>query len=112
MQIPYIPDTAPFTPEQRAWLNGFLAGLLAGQTEAQMPAPPANGAAHGPVEPLAVLYGSQTGSAEALARAAAKESEKRGFSPRVMELNQYEKADLARCGKAIIISSTWGDGDP
>jgi sulfite reductase (NADPH) flavoprotein alpha-component len=23
-----IPDTAPFTPEQRTWLNGFFAGLL------------------------------------------------------------------------------------
>src|SRR5215211_5473575 len=23
-----IPDTAPFSPEQRAWLNGFFAGLV------------------------------------------------------------------------------------
>ena len=23
-----MPETAPFTPEQRAWLNGFFAGLL------------------------------------------------------------------------------------
>ena len=22
-----LPETAPFTPEQRAWLNGFFAGL-------------------------------------------------------------------------------------
>ena len=27
--IPLIPDNAPFTPEQRAWLSGFLAGALA-----------------------------------------------------------------------------------
>ncbi len=26
--IPLIPETAPFSPEQRAWLNGFFAGLL------------------------------------------------------------------------------------
>lgn len=26
--VPLIPDNAPFTPVQRAWLNGFLAGLL------------------------------------------------------------------------------------
>src|SRR5690606_33373382 len=25
--VPYLPDTAPFTPEQRAWLNGFFAAL-------------------------------------------------------------------------------------
>ena len=23
-----IPETAPFSPEQRAWLNGFFAGLV------------------------------------------------------------------------------------
>ena len=28
--VPLIPDSAPFTPAQRAWLNGFLAGLYGG----------------------------------------------------------------------------------
>ncbi len=28
--IPLIPDNAPFSPAQRAWLNGFLAGLYGG----------------------------------------------------------------------------------
>src|SRR5687767_3931204 len=28
LPLPVLPDTAPFTPAQRAWLNGFLAGLL------------------------------------------------------------------------------------
>ena len=28
--VPLIPDSAPFSPEQRAWLNGFLAGLYGG----------------------------------------------------------------------------------
>jgi sulfite reductase (NADPH) flavoprotein alpha-component len=31
----FLPDNAPFTPEQRAWLNGFIAGLL-GYGEAAM----------------------------------------------------------------------------
>ena len=26
--VPILPETAPFAPEQRAWLNGFFAGLL------------------------------------------------------------------------------------
>lgn len=30
MTIPLIPETAPFTPQQRAWLNGFLAAALSG----------------------------------------------------------------------------------
>ena len=28
--IPLIPDNAPFNAAQRAWLNGFLAGLYGG----------------------------------------------------------------------------------
>jgi sulfite reductase (NADPH) flavoprotein alpha-component len=28
--VPLIPDSAPFSPAQRAWLNGFLAGLYGG----------------------------------------------------------------------------------
>ena len=28
VDIPFIPDNAPFTPEQRAWLNGMLAGIF------------------------------------------------------------------------------------
>ncbi len=32
--VPLIPDNAPFTAEQRAWLNGFLAGVYGGAREA------------------------------------------------------------------------------
>ena len=28
MPVPLLPETAPFSPAQRAWLNGFFAGLL------------------------------------------------------------------------------------
>ena len=28
MPFDIVPDSAPFSPEQRAWLNGFLAGML------------------------------------------------------------------------------------
>jgi sulfite reductase (NADPH) flavoprotein alpha-component len=28
LALPVLPETAPFTPAQRAWLNGFLAGML------------------------------------------------------------------------------------
>jgi sulfite reductase (NADPH) flavoprotein alpha-component len=41
--VPVIPESAPFTPAQRAWLNGFLAGLYGGAAAAPAqvsPAPP------------------------------------------------------------------------
>ena len=28
MSLPLLPESAPFSPSQRAWLNGFFAGLL------------------------------------------------------------------------------------
>jgi sulfite reductase (NADPH) flavoprotein alpha-component len=110
-QIPYIPETAPFTAEQRAWLNGFLAGLYAHGAPVAAPAS-LNGTAPKTGEPLLILFGSQTGSAEALAKRIAKDSEKHGFAPRVLALNDYEQANLTQGGKALVVSSTWGDGDP
>jgi len=35
--VPLIPDSAPFTTEQRAWLNGFLAGLYGGAASGAVP---------------------------------------------------------------------------
>lgn len=109
--VPFIPENAPFTVEQRAWLNGFLAGLFSQVPPEHMPSPPVNGAQQSR-EPLLVLFGSQTGTAENLAKKFAKEALQRGFAPLVLALNDYEKANFAAANKAVIISSTWGDGDP
>ncbi len=41
-EIPILPPSAPFTAEQRAWLNGFFAGLLGvEEVAARRPAPAA-----------------------------------------------------------------------
>ncbi len=109
--IPYIPSSAPFTAEQRAWLNGYLAGLFA---DANLGEPGTSGqpAAAKSSEPLLVLYGSQSGTAEGLAKKFAKEATTKGFAPRVMELNAAAKLDLTQEARAVIITSTWGDGEP
>jgi sulfite reductase (NADPH) flavoprotein alpha-component len=39
MSVSIIPESAPFSPEQRAWLNGFLAGWLGLQEAAGAPGP-------------------------------------------------------------------------
>ncbi len=109
-RVPYIPETAPFSAEQRAWLNGFLAGMFS-----QVPAAAGNAQPDSPRvprEPLLILFGSQTGTAESLAKRLAKESEQRGFQPVLLPLDEYEKAGLPDAKKLIIVSSTWGDGDP
>jgi len=40
-----LPESAPFTPEQRAWLNGFFAGLISVDGNAVTPLSPAESAA-------------------------------------------------------------------
>src|SRR4051812_17599767 len=103
--VPLIPDTAPFTPEQRAWLNGFLAGVFSRAADA--PAAGSQGLA-----PLTILFGSQTGTAENLAKKLAKESGKRGFAPTVLDMAQTDVAKLANEKNLLVITSTYGDGEP
>jgi sulfite reductase (NADPH) flavoprotein alpha-component len=50
LHLPVLPDNAPFNPAQRAWLNGFFAGLLADATES-VPASQAAPVSAAPVAP-------------------------------------------------------------
>src|SRR5207302_7065780 len=89
--------------------NGFLAGLFS-RAPAREGTP--KNAASGPLMPISILFGSQTGNAENLAKRAAKEASKRGFAPTVHDLANYAVAQLADDRRLLIISSTYGDGEP
>lgn len=101
--VPYIPENAPFTPEQRAWLNGLLAGMFSSAPEAAAETKPS--------QRIAVLYASQSGTAEGLARKLAKELRAQGHTPAVSTLVGYTPAALAAESCALILASTYGDGD-
>ncbi|MDB6151033.1 MAG: cysJ 2 [Chthoniobacter sp.] len=105
--VPFIPENAPFTPAQRAWLNGFLAGMYSGaQSGAAVPA-------SAPVRiKVNVLFGSETGNAEALAKRVAKAAVKKGFESKALGLDKISAQDLANDTYALIITSTFGEGDP
>ncbi|MGK0186324.1 MAG: sulfite reductase (NADPH) flavoprotein alpha-component [Verrucomicrobiales bacterium] len=106
-QVPVIPDSAPFSLEQRSWLNGFLAGLI-GHGEA---APDAGGEAPSPAEPVLFLYGSQSGTAESLAKQYHKQATAKGFASRVSGMDELEAASLPNEKNVLIITSTWGEGE-
>ncbi|EEF60103.1 sulfite reductase subunit alpha [Pedosphaera parvula] len=107
--IPCIPENAPFTAEQRAWINGFLAGLFAEPTSE-----PANAASEATTSThkVLILFGSQTGTAEGLAKKAAAEASKRGVSARVLDMNSYAAIEWGQECSVLLVTSTWGDGDP
>ena len=102
VNIPYIPETAPFTAEQRAWLNGFLAGLFAQGAGAERGESSRAAGVPASAEPLLVLFGSQTGTAEGLAKRFAAAARQHGFAPSVMTLNDCAPGTLAAGGKAIV----------
>ena len=107
--VPVLPDNAPFTPEQRAYLNGFLAGLFSRAPQPNL----ATGAPESkPLTPLTILFGSQTGNAENLSKRIAKEAGKRGFAPTVQDLGKYATAQLASEQALLLVTSTYGDGEP
>lgn len=98
-----IPDDAPFTPEQRAWLGDFLAKLLAGGTATP---------AAGPTVPVTLLFGSQTGNAESLAKKFVKLLKKSGFEPDIHDLAAYDRSRITKEKNLLVITSTYGDGEP
>lgn len=107
MTLPPLPADAPFSPEQRRFVEGFLAALLAVR-EAQA-APPSDDAAGAP---LTILYGSQSGNAEALAKSLRKAARKQGFGPDVSALDGFDFAQLTEIKHLLILCSTFGEGDP
>lgn len=106
--IPFIPDTAPFTPSQRAWLNGFLAGMYC-QTVAPADAPQQAAAVK---LRLNVFFGSQSGNAESIAKCLVREAKKQGFEATIAALEKATPTELAQVSCALIVTSTWGEGDP
>ena len=104
---PTIPDSAPFSPEQREWLNGMLAELFSR-------APHAASAAPAPAESLkiAIYVASQSGTAERLAKKIAKQLKTAGHVPSVVSLEKVTPAMIAEQEMAFFVASTYGEGEP
>ncbi len=98
-----LPEDAPFTPAQRAWLDDFLAKALA---EASAPSSAADAV------PVTVLFGTQTGNAEGLAKKLVKTLKKRHFEPTLADMADYERDKLSAEKNLLMIVSTYGDGEP
>ena len=96
------------TAEQRAWLSGFLAGVQAANAPA-LPVPAAPPKARAP---LTILFGTESGNAEALAMRARKSAAKLGFAVKLADMADTTPAQMAEIPNLLLIASTWGEGDP
>ncbi|WP_079507458.1 assimilatory sulfite reductase (NADPH) flavoprotein subunit [Mesobacillus jeotgali] len=98
---------------QKLWLSGYFAAV---QSAA------ADGAAEGQENPTAaaparsrevtILYGSQTGNTQSLAKKAGKALEGNGFKVVVSSMSDFKTNALKKVENLLILVSTHGEGDP
>lgn len=101
---PFIPEDAPFSAEQRVWLNGFLAGLFL-DSHAESAAPTQS------LE-VAVYFATQSGTAERLAKKLSKALKAAGHRPAIASVENVTPKALASQKVAVFFASTYGEGDP
>ena len=108
LQLPVIPDSAPFNAGQRVWLDGYLAGLFSHAASGSFSALLTDASKD---VPLTTLHGTRTGSAAGLSRKIAAAAKKRAIQARVIDMAKHATLDLAGETNLLIITSTYGDGE-
>ncbi|MEM1370893.1 MAG: sulfite reductase flavoprotein subunit alpha, partial [Pseudomonadota bacterium] len=120
MLTPKIPDDAPFSDEQKLWLQGYLSGLtaqlvqpigvaqapLAGVASVAATAAPAIAAPD-----LHIYFGTQTGNSEDAAGETAEAAKDLGFTAHVHDLSDLTAEDLKGVNQAVFVCSTYGEGE-
>ncbi|MBL1086044.1 bifunctional nitrate reductase/sulfite reductase flavoprotein subunit alpha [Streptomyces actinomycinicus] len=119
--VPVLPPDAPFTPGNALWVDGVLAGMFsrtaapaAPTAPPPVPAPtgaPAAGTAV-PTRRLVVLWASQTGNAEEFAAKATDHLGRAGRTPELLPMADAAPARLGPQADVLLVTSTFGDGDP
>ena len=104
MKAPFIPENAPYSDTQRAWLGGFFAGMHSHMLQSAGSVDQSN------ARTLHILYGSQTGNSESLSHDVANSAKSHGLLPVVKSMDEVDIAQLAKMDYLLIITSTYGEG--
>jgi len=98
--------------KQLLWVSGFFAGIehRAGGAPAGTTVLPQPAQTQG--RKLTILYGSETGNSMALARVLCERLEKEGRQPRLFDMAAYKTRELKDEEDLLIVTSTYGEGDP
>ncbi len=105
MKAPFIPNNAPFSETQKAWISGFFAGMHSHMLKS------ANAVDSSQARHIHILYGTQTGNSESVANDAADVAKSHGLVPAVKSMDEFEVAQFAALEYVLIITSTYGDGE-
>lgn len=107
---------------QRLWLSGYLTALHGGAGAVSVGAgiQQAGGAAVSaqpvPVKAIpkevTVLFGSQTGNSNGLAKKLTKQLQERGFTVHLASMGDFKPNTLKKIANLFIVVSTHGEGEP
>lgn len=97
-----------YSNQQLLWASGFLAGLAQSDTPtvAEQPSRQPTTA-----ETITILFGSQTGNGEGLARDLDSQLTAAGYRVELINLKDYRAASLKKARYVVLVVSTHGEGD-
>ncbi|WP_333874039.1 assimilatory sulfite reductase (NADPH) flavoprotein subunit [Methylobacter sp.] len=95
---------AALSPEQAAWIGGYLTGLV---TKDLTAVPSADDIAE-----ITILVGSQTGNSEVLAEQMHRLAAGRGLKTVIKKMGDYKLLQLKAEKNLLVIISTYGEGEP
>ena len=105
MKTLHIPQNAPYSDTQRAWLTGFFAGMHSHMLQSAGAASTEN------ARVIHILYGTQTGNSESVANDAVAAAKTHGLKPVVKSMDELEIAEFASIEYLLIVTSTYGEGE-
>ena len=111
MKVPFIPEDAPFTGDQKSWLTGFLAGMQSAKAIASTKSNDLTSHQSDLAPMLHILFGTQTGNAEGLAADAAAVARGQGFQTNVQGLDDISMDTFSSMKNVIITIATYGEGE-
>ena len=91
------------SPEQVAWVGGYLSGLMSSRSAA---------ASHEGIADITILVGSQTGNCEYLADQLHHLAADRGLKTVIKKMGDYKLPQLKTEKNLLVIISTYGEGEP
>lgn len=107
------------TESQKVWLSGYLAATQAASVVLGTPnvqdsagGQPASAVQQPVTKEITILYGSQSGNAQGLAKKAAKTLEGGGYQVTALSMSDFKPNNLKKLQNLLIIVSTHGEGEP
>lgn len=104
MKSPLIPHNTPFSEAQRAWINGFFAGMHSHMLRSS------DSNSSNSARSIYILYGSQTGNSESVANDAANRAKEHGLAPVVKSMDEVNIKQLEQMEYLLVVTSTYGEG--